>query len=142
MLSFYNERIANELFLRTARERDSVLRLVALIGYRPRPGLAATAMLAFALDAGATTRIRKGLQGDEHARARTSARRPTRRSRRSSPMPTSTSLPVFAPPAPVQSLWPRQRCGLIVSRPEPLALGDRLLVFGLGTIEEKKHRRR
>ena len=28
VLTFYNERIANELFLRTARERDSVLRQV------------------------------------------------------------------------------------------------------------------
>jgi hypothetical protein len=32
VLSFYNERIANELFLRTAQERDSILRLVRLIG--------------------------------------------------------------------------------------------------------------
>src|SRR5437868_9695076 len=40
VLSFYNERIANELFLRTARERDSVLRLTRLLGYRLRPGLA------------------------------------------------------------------------------------------------------
>ena len=62
VLTFYNERIANELFLRTARERDSVLRLVRLIGYRLRPGLAATAMLAFSLDAGAETRIRQGLK--------------------------------------------------------------------------------
>ncbi len=62
VLTFYNERIANELFLRTARERDSLLRLVRLIGYHLRPGLAATAMLAFTLDTGADTRIRKGLK--------------------------------------------------------------------------------
>ena len=46
VLTFYNERIANDLYLRTARERDSVLRLVRLIGSQLRPGLAATAMLA------------------------------------------------------------------------------------------------
>ena len=39
VLTFYNERIANEIFLRPARERDSVRRLVGLIGYRPGPGL-------------------------------------------------------------------------------------------------------
>ena len=62
MLTFYNERIANELFLRTARERDSLLRLTRLIGYRLRPGLAAQTLLSFALDAGAEARIRKGLK--------------------------------------------------------------------------------
>ena len=62
VLTFYNERIANELYLRTARERDSVLRLVRLIGYRLRPGLAANAMLDFTLDKDARTRIRKGLK--------------------------------------------------------------------------------
>src|SRR5690348_16542990 len=40
VLTFYNERIANELYLRTARERDSLLRLTRLLGYRLRPGLA------------------------------------------------------------------------------------------------------
>src|SRR4051794_30996987 len=54
---FYDERVANELSLRTAIGRDSVVRLLRLIGYRPAPGLAATAMLSFSLDAGATTRI-------------------------------------------------------------------------------------
>ncbi|MFO0992818.1 MAG: hypothetical protein U1E67_12905 [Hyphomicrobiales bacterium] len=62
VLAFYNERIANELFLRTARERDSLLRLTRLIGYRLRPGLAAQTMLSFALDAGASARIRKGFK--------------------------------------------------------------------------------
>ena len=37
VLTFYSERIANELFLRTARERDSLLRLTRLLGYRLRP---------------------------------------------------------------------------------------------------------
>ena len=62
VLSFYNERIANEIYLRTAQQRDSVLRLVRLIGYRLRPGLAATTLLAFTLDAGAQARIRQGLK--------------------------------------------------------------------------------
>lgn len=47
VLSFYTERYANEHFLRTARERLSVLELARLIGYRLSPGVAASTHLAF-----------------------------------------------------------------------------------------------
>src|SRR5262249_35604334 len=50
VLSFYQERIANELWLRTATERDSILRLAQLIGYRLKPGVAAETPLCFLLD--------------------------------------------------------------------------------------------
>ena len=50
VLSFYQERIANESYLRTATERRSVLELARLIDYRPRPGVAASAFLAFTLE--------------------------------------------------------------------------------------------
>ncbi len=46
ILTFYNERIANEDYLRTAVLDQSVRRLVNLLGYRPRPGIGATATLA------------------------------------------------------------------------------------------------
>ena len=46
VLTFYNERIANESYLRTATRQDSVANLVALLGYQPAPGLAATGNLA------------------------------------------------------------------------------------------------
>jgi predicted phage baseplate assembly protein len=49
VLSFYQERIANEAFLRTATERRSVLELARLIGYELGPGVAASAHLAFTL---------------------------------------------------------------------------------------------
>lgn len=49
VLSFYQERIANENFLRTATERRSVLELARLIGYEPAPGVAASTYLAFTL---------------------------------------------------------------------------------------------
>src|SRR3546814_1882458 len=62
VLTFYQERTANEFFLRTARERDSVLRLARLLDYRLRAGLATTASLAFTLDERATTRIPVGLK--------------------------------------------------------------------------------
>lgn len=50
VLAFYNERLANEAYLRTARERISLQELGRLIGYRLRPGVAAETYLAFALE--------------------------------------------------------------------------------------------
>jgi hypothetical protein len=50
VLTFYQERIANESYLRTATERRSALELARLIGYLPRPGVAAGAYLAFTLE--------------------------------------------------------------------------------------------
>jgi hypothetical protein len=50
VLTFYQERIANESYLRTATERLSVLHLARLIGYELRPGVAASTSLAFTLD--------------------------------------------------------------------------------------------
>ena len=50
ILTFYQERIANEGFLRTATERRSVLELARAIGYELSPGVAATTYLAFALE--------------------------------------------------------------------------------------------
>ena len=50
VLTFYQERIANEGFLRTATERRSVLELGRLVGYTPRPGVAASVYLAYTLD--------------------------------------------------------------------------------------------
>ena len=49
VLSFYQERLANEHFLRTATERRSVLELARLIGYELAPGVAASTHLAFTL---------------------------------------------------------------------------------------------
>ncbi len=46
ILSFYNERAANETYLRTATRPQSVADLVGLLGYRPGPGLAATGPVA------------------------------------------------------------------------------------------------
>lgn len=50
VLTFYQERIANEGYLRTATERRSVLELARLLGYRPRPGVSASVHLAYTLE--------------------------------------------------------------------------------------------
>jgi predicted phage baseplate assembly protein len=47
VLTFYQERIANEAFITTATQRDSLLRLVSLIDYRPSPGAGASGLVAF-----------------------------------------------------------------------------------------------
>jgi photosystem II stability/assembly factor-like uncharacterized protein len=49
VLFFYQERIANEGYLRTAVEERSIFELARLIGYRPDPGLAAATHLAFTI---------------------------------------------------------------------------------------------
>src|SRR5437588_3423534 len=50
VFSFYQERIANEGYLRTATERRSILELARLVGYRLRPGVASTVYLAYTVD--------------------------------------------------------------------------------------------
>ncbi len=50
VLTFYQERIANEGYLRTATERRSLVELARLIGYKPRPGVASTVFLAYTLE--------------------------------------------------------------------------------------------
>ena len=50
VLTFYQEQIANESYLRTAKERVSILHLARLIGYELRPGVAANTYLAFTLE--------------------------------------------------------------------------------------------
>lgn len=50
VLTFYQERIANEGYLRTATERRSVLELGRGVGYELAPGVAASAFLAFTVE--------------------------------------------------------------------------------------------
>ena len=50
VLTFYQERLINEAFLRTATERVSVLQLSRLLGYELAPGVAANTWLAFSLE--------------------------------------------------------------------------------------------
>jgi hypothetical protein len=60
VLTFYQERIANEGYLRTATERRSVLELARLVGYQLRPGVAAGTYLAYILEKGSIVTIPAG----------------------------------------------------------------------------------
>jgi uncharacterized phage protein gp47/JayE len=66
ILTFYNERIANEMFLRTAVQPASVQSLIRILGYRPNPGVGASvtlgALLQPAQSFGNVLKLPKGLQ--------------------------------------------------------------------------------
>lgn len=60
VLTFYQERYANEAFLRPATRRESIARLARLIDYGLRPGVAAVARLAFTAERAKTVRMPVG----------------------------------------------------------------------------------
>src|SRR2546429_4765894 len=62
ILTFYNERIANETYLRTADLPESVKRLIGILGYRPRPGIGARGLVAALLNAQTETTLPAGFQ--------------------------------------------------------------------------------
>jgi predicted phage baseplate assembly protein len=66
ILTFYNERIANEDYLRTAALPETPAALIQLLGYRPRPAIGATGTLAALVTPsvleGQTVTLPKGLQ--------------------------------------------------------------------------------
>ncbi|HYK05715.1 MAG TPA: putative baseplate assembly protein [Thermoanaerobaculia bacterium] len=57
VLTFYQERIANEAFLPTATQLSSLMRLAEAIGYEPQPGTSASAVVAFIVEKGKSARI-------------------------------------------------------------------------------------
>jgi hypothetical protein len=62
VLTFYQERIANEAYLPTATQRDSLFRLARLIDYRPAPGSGAGAVLAFTVEKGKAVAVPVGFR--------------------------------------------------------------------------------
>jgi hypothetical protein len=62
ILTFYNERIANEDYLQTATLLQSVQGLVRLLGYRPRPGIGATGTLAALMTGNTPLTLPQGFQ--------------------------------------------------------------------------------
>lgn len=62
ILTFYNERIANESYLRTATLPESIHRLIRALGYRPRPGIGAAGYVAALLTGSASATLPEGFQ--------------------------------------------------------------------------------
>ncbi len=141
VLTFYQERYANEAFLRTATQQESIARLSRLIGYRPRPGIAALATLAFTVDEGMTVELPRGLRvqsipgPDEqpqvfetleslHADARLNRLRVLPDPEPANPFQRGRSDALLAPGEP----------GLRAAR--ALAPGDRILIHGVAGAEQ------
>jgi hypothetical protein len=62
ILTFYNQRIANQDYLRTADLPESVESLIRILGYRPRPGIGATGTLAALMSGIKTLTLPAGFQ--------------------------------------------------------------------------------
>jgi uncharacterized phage protein gp47/JayE len=60
--TFYRERYFNEVLVRTATQDESLRRLAQLLGYDPRPGVAALAELAFTADFNKVVQVPVGLR--------------------------------------------------------------------------------
>lgn len=60
VLSFYQERLANEGYLRTASEAQSIAELARLTGYRPKPGVASSVFLSFTVDPASSLELAAG----------------------------------------------------------------------------------
>ncbi|MGW0522265.1 putative baseplate assembly protein [Crossiella sp. NPDC003009] len=60
VLSFYTERLANEGYLRTATDPESIRLLGRLVGHEPRPSVGASAYLSYTVSDGADTVIEAG----------------------------------------------------------------------------------
>ena len=69
VLTFYNERIANQAYLRTADLPESVNRLIQILGYRPQPGIGATGLLAALAQHHQAVHAAQGISGSEQARS-------------------------------------------------------------------------
>jgi hypothetical protein len=61
VLSFYDEVIAHEVYLRTARLKPSLRKLVNLLGYVPKPAVASKTKLAVLADGRKTISLPKGM---------------------------------------------------------------------------------
>jgi len=62
IMSFYIDRAANESFILTASQRDSVLRMARLLGYTPTPSTPATVTLSFSTFATSSQVVPAGTQ--------------------------------------------------------------------------------
>lgn len=129
VLGFYSERIANEMFLRTATERDSLVRLARLLGHQVSPGSAAAAWLAFRLDQGAALEIRPGtrvmsvpaMEEEKPQTFETLA-----------PLVADARLndvPAFGPPAAIAPFAAGASRIALAERPAALKAGDALVLF-------------
>ncbi len=136
ILTFYQERIANEVFLRTALLRESVLRLAALLDYQPAPGVAATAHLAFTLEKDKQVQIPEALlvqsvPGQDEKPQKFETIEEIAADAR------LNQVRVFPRPQPYNPFAQGNTCGMLLSGPERLAPDDDLIIWNAMEAEEK-----
>jgi hypothetical protein len=141
ILTFYQERLANESYLRTAGQLRSLIELSRLIGYQPAPGVSALTYLAFTLKAS------PGQAPDPSTPAITipqGAQVQSVPAQGQTPQTFETSAPIQAKPdwnaLPVQTGQPWIAAGVSGAGPgsmylagtsTQLKLGDSLLILGV-----------
>jgi predicted phage baseplate assembly protein len=115
VLTFYQERIANEGFLRTAAERRSVIALARLVGYALRPGVAATAYLAYTLEKTGDVVIPAGSKAQS--------------------VPKSGQLPqIFETAEPLNARYDRNTLGIRTLRPQSPTATSAFYAKGTSTL--------
>src|ERR1043166_2769757 len=136
VLTFYQEPIANEAFLRTATQRDSVLRLARMLDYRLGIGLAAQARIDFAADDGKSVRIPAALrlmsvpEQDQVPQIYETIESIVAEAR-------LNAVRVFPPPTGLNPLARGAASAVILAAPDKFAANDKLLFFDRHGIEEK-----
>lgn len=131
ILTFYNERIANQDYLRTADLPESVSHLIALLGYRPRPAIGAVGSLAALVTPGQSAVLPKGLQfqskpgpGQAPQTFELWADTPIAAPDQIPAAPPTALLAVLAEPpkwvySPYRSFYAMSRSAMMWGRPEP-----------------------
>jgi hypothetical protein len=131
ILTFYQERIANEAYLRTVTQRESLMRLAAAIDYRLGPGAAAIVYLAFTLDKGRALTIPIGLKtqsvpGQNEKPQKFETVEEIQADAR------WNGVRAFPQPQPVVPFAANRTGGTLVNepaRPKPLAAGAKVIVY-------------
>jgi hypothetical protein len=140
ILTFYQERIANEAYLRTATQRENVMRLAAALDYRLGPGAAAGVYLAFTLDKDKTLTLPVGLKSQSVP------------SQSEKPQKFETveevavdarwnRIRVFPQPVGVTPFAVGRTGGILENEPvraRPLAIGTKVAVFSSTLVENKE----
>jgi hypothetical protein len=143
ILTFYSERTINEAFLRTAKLRDSVVRLAGMVGYEPSPGLAATAPLAFTAEGGSFTLTAGARVQSSPAPGDTNP--PAKFETLSDVLltPGLSALPVSAVPEPASQLAAGSAGGPLspgATVPAGIGIGTQVVAYSVagGTLERKR----
>ena len=134
IIAFYNERIANQDYLRTASLPESVNNLIALLGYRPRPAIGAYGNISALLSTGpsfgnAPILLPQGLQFQSKPSPGQTPQ--TFELQAATPLGTPISGPDKYPVAPAPVLLDQGKNLLLQGAAGNLAPGDFLLVTAL-----------